>query len=178
MARRFIDCCEMFEHHFIVRGHDVTRHARHYLSGLLGTQRRKNIYRIEADVVASDYQGMQQFLSDSPWDHEAVMRQVAEEAESTRGRTPDTALYVDESSFVKKGNESVGVQRQYCGRLGKLRNGPEDLRLYLLPFKPSFASDASRRRSVKPEVFCEPVASGCGEFMDPESPRTAIAWGT
>ena len=122
MARRFIDCCEMFEHHFIVRGHDVIRHARHYLSGLLGTQRRKNIYRIEADVVASDYQGMQQFLSDSPWDHAAVMRQVAEEAESTLGRTPDTALYVDESAFVKKGNESVGVQRQYCGRLGKLEN--------------------------------------------------------
>ena len=69
MARRFIDCCEMFEHHFIVRGHDVTRHARHYLSGLLGTQRRENIERIEADLVGSDYQGMQQFLSDSPWDH-------------------------------------------------------------------------------------------------------------
>lgn len=122
MARRFIDCCEMFEHHFIVRGHDVTRHARHYLSGLLGTQRRKNIERIEADVAESDYQGMQQFLSDSTWDHTAVMRQVAEEAESTLGGTPDTALYVDESSFVKKGNASVGVQRQYCGRLGKLDN--------------------------------------------------------
>ena len=68
----------MFEHHFIVRGHDVTRHARHYLSGLLGTQRRKNIERIEADVDESDYQGMQQFVSDSPWDHAAVMHQVRE----------------------------------------------------------------------------------------------------
>jgi len=122
MARRFIVCCEMFEHHFIVRGHDVIHHARHYLSGLLGTQRRKNIERIEADVAESDYQGMQQFLSDSTWDHTAVMRQVGEEAESTLGRSPDTALYVDESSYVKKGNASVGVQRQYCGRLGKLEN--------------------------------------------------------
>ena len=122
MARRFIDCCEMFEHHFIVRGHDVIHHARHYLSGLLGTQRRKNIERIEADVAESDYQGMQQFLSDSTWNHTALMRQVAEEAESTLGGTPDTGLYVDESSFVKKGNASVGVQRQYCGRLGKLDN--------------------------------------------------------
>jgi SRSO17 transposase len=65
---------------------------------------------------------MQQFLSDSTWEHTAVMRQVAEEAETTLGGTRDTALYVDESSFVKKGNASVGVQRQYCGRLGKLEN--------------------------------------------------------
>jgi SRSO17 transposase len=122
MASRFVECCEMFEHHFIVRGHDVTRHARHYLSGLLGTQRRKNIERIEADVAESDYQGMQQFVSDSPWDHAAVMRQVAAEAEATLGRAADTALYVDETSFVKKGDASVGVQRQYCGRLGKLEN--------------------------------------------------------
>lgn len=112
----------MFEHHFIVRGHDVTRHARHYLSGLLGTQRRKNIERIEADVAESDYQGMQQFVSDSPWDHTAVMDQVGREAEATLGGSADTALYVDESSFVKKGDASVGVQRQYCGRLGKLEN--------------------------------------------------------
>jgi SRSO17 transposase len=122
MAHRFLECCEMFEHHFIVRGHDVTRHARHYLSGLLGTQRRKNIGRIESDVAESDYQGMQQFVSDSPWDHTAVMRQVAGEAEAALGGAPDTALYVDESSFVKKGDASVGVQRQYCGRLGKLEN--------------------------------------------------------
>jgi SRSO17 transposase len=122
MARRFTDYCEMFEHHFIVRGHDMAHHGRHYLSGLLGTQRRKNIERIEADVAASDYQGMQQFISDSPWDHLAVMRQVAEETEATLGGAAETALYVDESSFVKKGNASVGVQRQYCGRLGKLEN--------------------------------------------------------
>lgn len=112
----------MFEHHFIVRGKDVGAHARSYLSGLLGTQRRKNIERIEADVAESNYQGMQQFLSDSPWDHEALMRQVAGEAEAVLGRHPNNALYLDETSFVKKGNASVGVKRQYCGRLGKLEN--------------------------------------------------------
>lgn len=122
MARRFIDCCEMFEHHFIVRGHDLSGHARHYLSGLLGKERRKNIGRIEADVADSDYEGMQHFITDSPWDHTAVMHQVATEAESTLGGSADSALYVDESAFVKKGDASVGVQRQYCGRLGKLEN--------------------------------------------------------
>ena len=109
----------MFEHHFIVRGKDVGSHARSYLSGLMGTQRRKNIERIESDVADSNYQGMQQFLSDSPWSHEALMRQVADEAEAVMGRQSDTALYLDESSFLKKGNASVGVKRQYCGRVGK-----------------------------------------------------------
>lgn len=122
MARRFVECCQMFEHHFIVRGNDVTAHARHYLSGLLGTQRRKNLERIQSDVAESNYQGMQQFVSDSPWDHAAVLGQIAEVAEETLGGDDDTALYVDESSFVKKGKHSVGVKRQYCGRLGKLEN--------------------------------------------------------
>ncbi len=156
----------MFEHHFIVRGKDVGAHARSYLSGLMGTQRRKNIERIEADVAESNYQGMQQFLSDSPWDHEALMRQVAGEAEALLGRHADSALYVDETSFVKKGDKSVGVKRQYCGRLGKLENcqvgvflslgagarvAPVDFRLFL---PEDWAADAARCSQAKvPEKY-------------------------
>ena len=92
MAGRFVDYCQMFEHHFIVRGKDVIRHAQHYLTGLLGTQRRKNLERIESDVAESDYENLQQFISDSPWAHGAVMTQVATEAEVTLGGQPDTAL--------------------------------------------------------------------------------------
>lgn len=161
MAHRFVIFCQMFEHHFIVRGKDLGRHARHYLTGLLGTQRRKNIGRIEADVAASAYENLQQFISDSPWDHTAVMTQVAAEAEKELGRQPDTALYVDESSFPKKGTASVGVQRQYCGRLGKVENcqvgvfaslgcGPRtalvDFRLFL---PDAWAKDAARCEKAK-----------------------------
>jgi SRSO17 transposase len=92
------------------------------LSGLVGTQRRKNIERIGEDVEASNYQGMQQLISDSPWSDEAVMAQLAQEADGLLGGHPSSALYLDETSFVKKGEASVGVQRQYCGRLGKLEN--------------------------------------------------------
>lgn len=112
----------MFEQHFIVRGKDVIGHARHYLGGLLGRQRRKNIECIGTHVGGSDYQGMQQFISDSPWDHEALMRQIGEVADQELGGHDDSSLLLDESSFVKKGEMSVGVQRQYCGRLGKTEN--------------------------------------------------------
>ena len=54
MAGRFGDYCQMCEHHFIVRGKDVIRHAQHDRTGLLGTQRRKHLERIESDVAESD----------------------------------------------------------------------------------------------------------------------------
>ena len=78
-------------------------HARHYLSGLLGTQRRKNIEVIGEDVSGSTYQGMKQFISSSPWDHRKLMDQVASDANALLGDYEQTGLYIDESSFLKKG---------------------------------------------------------------------------
>ena len=117
-----MELCDDYGRHFVVKGKDVSGHARSYLSGLVGTQRRKNIERIGEDVEASNYQGMQQLISDSPWSDEAVMEQIAREADGLLGGHRHSALYLDETSFVKKGEASVGVQRQYCGRLGKLEN--------------------------------------------------------
>lgn len=114
--------CNNFSHHFVIKGRDVGGHARSYLSGLVGTQRRKNIGRIGEDVAESNYQGMQQLISDSPWDDRALMEQVAQGANASLGGAADSAFYLDETSFAKKGTASVGVQRQYCGRLGKLEN--------------------------------------------------------
>jgi hypothetical protein len=88
MARRFMELTEDYGRYFVVRGRDISPHARSYLSGLLGTQRRKNIGRIGEDVEASNYQGMQQLISDSPWDEEALMDQVAGEANGLLGGHP------------------------------------------------------------------------------------------
>jgi SRSO17 transposase len=117
-----MEFCERFGRHFFIRGKDSSGHARHYLSGLLGRVARKNIGRIGENVVASNYQGLQQFISDSPWDHAALMAEIERDAGALLGGHRDSALYLDETSFVKKGEASVGVQRQYCGRLGKLEN--------------------------------------------------------
>jgi SRSO17 transposase len=111
-----------YSEHFLIRGKDVSQHASDYLSGLLGTYRRKNLECIHGDIPESNYQAMQQFVSDSPWSHDKLMGQVASEANAILGGNRHSALLIDETSFVKKGDSSVGVQRQYCGRLGKTEN--------------------------------------------------------
>ena len=122
LAGQFTCMCNDYGKHFIVYRKNATKHARHYLTGLLGTQRRKNMGRIGEDVPESNYEGLQQFVSNSPWDHAALMEQLAGEAARLLGGKPESALYIDETSFVKKGAASVGVQRQHCGRLGKIEN--------------------------------------------------------
>jgi len=117
-----MEFCDGFSRHFVAQGMNSVTHARHYLSGLLGKQRRKNIETIENDIPDSDYQGMEQFISASPWSHEEVMEQVGREADKAFGDPAEAGLYFDESSFLKKGKASVGVQRQWSGRAGKVEN--------------------------------------------------------
>lgn len=114
--------CEVFSSCFKIHGCDNSPQARSYLSGLMGKAQRKNMERIEEDVGEVHYDALHHFISKSPWDEHKVMDQIASMAEESLGNHPNSALYLDETSFVKKGNCSVGVQRQYCGRLGKTEN--------------------------------------------------------
>ena len=91
-------------------------------------------------------QQFQHFISNAPWRHEPVVEQIARDADRLLGGKPDSALLLDESRFVRHGDRSVGVARQWCGRLGKVdncqvavfavltdgaRHTPVDMRLYL-----------------------------------------------
>jgi hypothetical protein len=89
-----MEYCEDYGRHFVVHGKDVSEHARSYLSGLLGAQRRKNIGRIGEDVEQSNYQGMRQLISDSPWDQDVLMDQVARDANGLLGGHRHSALYL------------------------------------------------------------------------------------
>jgi SRSO17 transposase len=106
---------------FLVQGHDHTPTAHQYLCGLVQTE-RANMERMEEAVAGLDYQTVQQFLTDSPWDHRAVMDRVAQDASALLGGAAPTSLLIDETSFIKKGKESAGVARQWSGRLGKVDN--------------------------------------------------------
>jgi SRSO17 transposase len=113
-------CVERYAVHFKVHKRNVSERALHYLKGLLQASQR-NMEKMAEVVPQSDEQALQQFLSDSPWEHQAVMDQVAGEANALLGGN-DSALLLDETSVVKKGEHSVGVARQWCGRLGKVDN--------------------------------------------------------
>jgi len=70
---------------------------------------------------------LQRFLTAAPWDYQDVQRQLqavfAEQlVPATTTWSIGTVGVLDSSGFVKKGTESVGVQRQHCGRLGKTEN--------------------------------------------------------
>ena len=82
--------------------------------------RKKNMERMAEVVPRSDEQALQHFLSNSTWDERGVLDQVALEADGWLGGADDSALLIDESGVTKKGKKSVGVARQWNGRLGKV----------------------------------------------------------
>jgi SRSO17 transposase len=82
---------------------------------------RKNMERMEEHVVGADDQALQYMLTEAQWDSKAVMDQVAQEANQLLGGG-GSFLLLDESGFEKKGEHSVGVARQWNGRLGKVDN--------------------------------------------------------
>jgi len=73
-------------------------------------------------VADSDWQSMQHFLSQSPWEHLPLQEQIAKDCDRLLGGSPNAGLIFDETSIPKKGKMSVGVARQWCGRLGKTDN--------------------------------------------------------
>ena len=77
--------------------------------------------RMEEYVEDCEYQSLQQFISDSPWDHEGLNDHIASDVNDLLGG-PESVLAIDESGFAKKGKMSVGVARQWNGREGKTDN--------------------------------------------------------
>jgi len=96
------------------------RNGTLYLRGLLEQGARKSLEPLVARLGgAADYQSMQQFLADSPWDPELVVRAVAEHLAPRIGVE---AWVLDDTGFPKDGKRSPGVKRQYSGSLGKIGN--------------------------------------------------------
>jgi SRSO17 transposase len=106
-----------------------------YLNGLLLSRERKSAEPMallfgEPDddgIGQNQVLGLQRFLSQSPWDSQDIQHEI--QAVFGEDLVPSTATWsigtvgvFDSSGFPKKGRESVGVQRQYCGRLGKQEN--------------------------------------------------------
>ena len=91
-----------------------------YLKGLLSNTEKKNVESI-AYFHGEDRQPLQMFIGQVDWNDEAILDELVKQVAKEIG-TPNGILILDPTSFPKKGSKSVGVQRQWCGRLGKVEN--------------------------------------------------------
>jgi SRSO17 transposase len=96
------------------------QHAEEYIRGLLMDGERKSIEPLASRLPDGDVQALQQFVNQSPWSHGGVRASLARKVEQEF--VPEAYWLIDEVSFPKQGQHSVGVARQYCGVLGKTAN--------------------------------------------------------
>ena len=107
----FVDC--------LVRREQV-EHAQTFVRGLLSDLKHKNTesiaYRFDQERMP-----LQWFIGVSPWDDKPMRDELARQVGEQLGQA-DGVIVFDPSAFPKSGKESVGVARQWCGRLGKVDN--------------------------------------------------------
>jgi SRSO17 transposase len=96
------------------------RHTLEYLTGLISKLEHKTAEGI-AYLHDQERQGLQKFIGLSPWDHAPLSLRLAVQVAEELGEA-DGVIVFDPSGFVKKGTRSVGVARQWCGRVGKTEN--------------------------------------------------------
>ena len=131
-------------------------HAQVYIAGLLSDLERKNIesiaYRHDQERV-----NLQRFIGLAAWEHQPLLEELASQVGLELGED-DGVIVFDPSGYKKCGHDSVGVQRQWLGRLGEIDNGQVgvymgyasrrehalvDMRLYL---PQEWAKDKARRK--------------------------------
>ncbi len=95
-------------------------HAHTFVQGLLSDLEHKNVESI-AYRFGQDRMPLQWFVGVSDWDHEPLRDELVRQVGEQLGEE-DGVIVLDPSGFPKSGKESVGVARQWCGRLGKVDN--------------------------------------------------------
>lgn len=182
LAAFVADCAARMEHP------RQRANAELYVRGLLEAGSRKSLqptlFRLGVSTlerVDASYQSVQQFIADSPWSADELIRACAERVGP---QLEVTAWVVDDTGFPKDGRHSPGVQRQYSGTLGKIGNCqiavslhavgrrgtlPMGWRLYL---PEDWCQDYARRRKAKipdqvsfrskPQLAAELVAQAAG----------------
>lgn len=162
--------------------------AKQYVSGLMSDLGSKDVESI-AYLHDRERQGLQKFIGQSAWDHRPLLTELTQQVGSELGEA-DGVIVFDPSAFAKQGTESVGVQRQWCGRLGKIENcqvgiymgyvsrrdhALVDVRLYL----PKEWAARQRRRQkagVPPEVGFRTRHELMLDMLDAQGPLLPHGW--
>jgi SRSO17 transposase len=92
-----------------------------YMVGQFSELERKSIEPIALAVEDADVRCLQRFVSKVTWDERKMLEKYRNMVEEDLGDAEGVLIF-DESAFAKKGEDSVGVARQYCGALGKVEN--------------------------------------------------------
>jgi SRSO17 transposase len=100
---------------------EAQAHARRFVQGLLLGGQRRGVENIAEAIDGCVVRSLQQFITNAPWDAEAVLADLRQQVGEEWGE-PDAVLTVDETGFPKKGKLSVGVKKQYSGTLGRTDN--------------------------------------------------------
>jgi len=109
---QFYDCFQRSE---------SRQHFLRYMTGQFSELERKSIEPIALAVKDGKVRAMQRFISDAPWDDDKISTKYRSMVNDDFGSLYG-ALIFDETGFVKKGDDSIGVSRQYCGTIGKVDN--------------------------------------------------------
>ena len=122
IPKGMLDRLERFVEPFAVRltSDEQRQHAREYVAGLFSDVKRKNSEAI-AYLHDQERHAMQKFIGQARWEDRPLIGELAEQVGRELGE-PDGVLVFDPSAFKKQGKDSVGVARQWCGRLGKIDN--------------------------------------------------------
>jgi len=188
-----------------VLGHsDRTRPLHDYCSGLLLPGERKSVEPMAAlvapDRVGAKHQSLLHFVGQADWSDARVLAKVRDlvlpALEQSGGIE---AWIVDDSGIPKKGVHSVGVARQYCGRLGKQDNCQVAVTLsvanhaaslpvaYQLYLPEAWAADAARRVKAgvpdavtfktKPQIALDQIRAALAEGIAPGVVLADAAYG-
>jgi SRSO17 transposase len=161
---------------------------KNYCTGLLLPGERKSVEPMAARLTPGNvgrmHQSLHHLVADAPWSDEAVLNRCLDFVLPAMLRQgPVVAWVIDDTGFPKKGGESVGVARQYCGQTGKQDNCrvavslsmttemasmPVAFRLYLPEV---WTQDRKRRKKTgipqqiqfqtKPEIALEQIRRAC-----------------
>ena len=119
-AEALVEFHSKYRAYFQTKTRDNSSQALEYLKGQLLLKRNRNMSQMAIEVTDINEQALSHFTSNSPWDDVRLTVQIGQDAVMLIG--PGGALILDESGWPKQGDKSVGVARQYCGRLGKVDN--------------------------------------------------------